>query len=44
MEAKTLKATSKKTKQHTCGAELQGLPNLIRKKNDEKSKRQLKQV
>jgi hypothetical protein len=36
MEAKTLKVTLKETKQHTCGVELQGLPNLTRKKNDEK--------
>jgi hypothetical protein len=34
MEAKTLKATLKETKQHTCGIEPQGLANLIRKKND----------
>jgi hypothetical protein len=36
MEAKTLKATSRETIQHTCGVELQSLPNLIKKKNDEK--------
>jgi len=37
-----LKATLKETKQCTCGVELQGLPNLIRKKNDEKPKKQFK--
>jgi hypothetical protein len=30
-----LKATSKEIKQHTCGVELQSLPNIISKKNDE---------
>ncbi len=44
MEAKTLKATLKETKQHTCGVEPQGLPNLIKKKNDKKPERQLKQA
>jgi len=44
MEAKTLKATPKETKQHTYGAELQGLQNLTRKTNDEKPKTQLKQA
>jgi hypothetical protein len=34
IEVKTLKATLKKSKQHTCEAKLQGLPNLIRKKNE----------
>jgi hypothetical protein len=42
MEARTLKATLKQIKQHTCKVELQGLPNLIGKKNDEKLERQLK--
>jgi hypothetical protein len=41
MEERTLKATPKETKQHTCGAKPQGLPNLIRKKN---VKKQLKQT
>jgi ribosomal protein L34E len=41
MEARTLKRTPKETKHHSCGAKLQGLPNLIRKKN---VKRQLKQT
>jgi hypothetical protein len=36
MEAKPLKATPKETKQHICEVELQGLPNLTKKKNDEK--------
>jgi hypothetical protein len=44
MEAKTLKATLKETKQHTCGTEPHGLPNLIRKKNDEIPNKQLKQA
>ncbi len=44
MEARTLKATLKETKQHTCGVESQGLPNLIRKKNEEKPERQLKKA
>ncbi len=30
-----LKATSKEIKQYTCGVELQGLPNIISKKNGE---------
>ncbi len=34
----------KETKQHTCEVELQGLPNLTKKKNDEKPKRHLKQA
>jgi hypothetical protein len=42
MELKTLKATLKETIQHTCKVELQGLPNLIRKINDEKLEKQLK--
>jgi hypothetical protein len=42
MEAKTLKAISKETKQHICRVGLQGLPNLTRKKNGEKFERQLK--
>jgi hypothetical protein len=42
MEARTLKAISKETKQHICRVGLQGLPNLIGKKNGEKFKRQLK--
>jgi hypothetical protein len=33
-KAKTLKTTLKKSKQHTCEADLQGLPNLTRKKNE----------
>jgi hypothetical protein len=36
MEAKTSKKTLKDTKQHTCEAKLQGLPNLTRKKNEKK--------
>jgi hypothetical protein len=36
MEVKTLKTTPKETKQHIYGAKPQGLPNLIRKRNDEK--------
>jgi hypothetical protein len=36
METKTLKATPKETKHHTCRVELQGLPNLTWKKNDKK--------
>ncbi len=36
MEARTLKITLKKAKQHTCGVEKKGLPNLTRKGNDEK--------
>jgi hypothetical protein len=42
MEVKNLKATLKEIKQHTCGVELQGLPNPIKKKNDEKLEKQLK--
>jgi hypothetical protein len=42
MEARTLKATSKETKQHSYRVRLPGLPNLTGKKNDEKLKRQLK--
>jgi hypothetical protein len=41
MEAKTLKATLKETKQHTCEIKLQSLPNLTRKK---KAKIQLKEA
>ncbi len=33
-KAKTLKTTLKKSKQHTCEADLQGLPNLTKKKNE----------
>jgi hypothetical protein len=44
MEAKTLKATLKETKQHTCKTKLQSLPNLTRRKNEKKSKIQLKQA
>jgi hypothetical protein len=44
MEVRTLKATPKKTKQHICRVEPQGLPNLTRKKNDGKPKKQLKQA
>jgi hypothetical protein len=44
MEVKTLKATLKETKKRTCKTKPQGLPNLIRKKNDWKLKRQLKQA
>jgi hypothetical protein len=29
----------KETKQHICGVESEGLPNLTKKKNDEKPKR-----
>jgi hypothetical protein len=36
MEAKTLKATPREIKWHICGAELQGLQNLIGKTNDER--------
>jgi hypothetical protein len=36
MEEKTLKATLKETKQHTCKTKPQGLPNLTKKGNDEK--------
>ncbi len=36
MEMKTPKVTLKETKQHTCGAKSQGLPNLTKKRNDEK--------
>jgi hypothetical protein len=36
-------ASPKEIKQHTQGAESQGLPNLIKKKNDEKTEKQLKQ-
>jgi len=32
----------KETKQHTCGVESQGLPNLTKTKNDEKPMKQLK--
>ncbi len=32
----------KKTKQQTCGVELQGLPNLTKKKNDEKLEKKMK--
>jgi hypothetical protein len=39
---KTLNATLKETKQHTYKAKPKGLPNLIRKKNDEKLEKQLK--
>jgi hypothetical protein len=35
MEVKTLMATLKETKMHTCRVELQGLLNLSGKKNDE---------
>jgi hypothetical protein len=42
MEERTLKVTLKDTKQHICGVEPQGLPNLTRKENDEKPKKQLK--
>jgi hypothetical protein len=42
MEVKTFMASPKETKQHTQGIEPQGLPNLTKKKNDEKTKRQLK--
>jgi hypothetical protein len=44
MEVITLNETLKEVKQITCGAKLQSLPNLIRKKNDEKLKRQLKRA
>jgi hypothetical protein len=44
MEMKTLKATPKETKHHIWNVELQGLPNLIWKKNDEKLEIQLKDV
>jgi hypothetical protein len=39
-----MKATSKKTKQHICGAESYGVPNLTKKRNDEKLEIQLKYV
>jgi hypothetical protein len=39
MEVRTLKATSKETKQHICKVKLQGLANLNGKKNDEKFER-----
>jgi hypothetical protein len=42
MEAKTLKTTPKETKQHIYKAKPQGLPNIIKKRNDEKLKIQLK--
>jgi hypothetical protein len=42
MEVKTMKATLKETKQHTCGVESYGIPNLIKKINDEKFEIQLK--
>ncbi len=44
MEVKTLKTTLKETKQQTCEAKPYGLPNLTRKTNDEKPKKQLKQA
>jgi hypothetical protein len=37
MEEKSLKATLKDTRQHTCEVKLQGLPNLMRKKNEKKT-------
>ncbi len=39
MEVRTLKATSKETKQHICKAKPKGLPNQNGKKNDEKLER-----
>jgi hypothetical protein len=42
MEVQTLKTTLKETKQHICTVELQGLPSLIGKKNDEKLDKLLK--
>jgi hypothetical protein len=42
MEVRTLKATPKETRQHTCNVKPQGLPNLTGKKNDGKLKKQLK--
>jgi hypothetical protein len=42
MKIKNLKATLKEIKQHTCETEPQGLPNLIKKKNNEKLEKQLK--
>jgi len=42
MEARTLEATLKETKQHICRVELQGLPNLTQKNNDERLEKQLK--
>jgi hypothetical protein len=44
MLTRTLKATLKEAKQHTYRVELQGLPNLTKKKTDEKLKKQLKQA
>jgi hypothetical protein len=44
MLIRTLKATLKEAKQHTYRVKPQGLPNLTKKKNDEKLKRQLKQA
>jgi hypothetical protein len=43
MEVKTLKVTPKYIKQHTCRVELQGLPNITKKINDEKFEKQLNQ-
>lgn len=37
-----MKATSKETKQHTCEVESYGVPNLTKKRNDEKLEIQLK--
>jgi hypothetical protein len=39
-----MEAIPKETTQHIYEAKLQGLPNLIRKKNDEKPKKQQKQA
>jgi hypothetical protein len=39
---KPLNVTPKETKQHTCGVEPQGLPNLTKKKNDEKLEKNMK--
>ncbi len=36
MEMKTLKPTPRETKQHTCEAKSQSLPNLTKKRIDEK--------
>ncbi len=44
MEVKTLKTTLKETKQQTCEDKHYGLPNLTKKTNDEKPKKQLKQA